>query len=199
MEIKVRYLKSDIVNKVDKLAKLNMESRNEFLLKKIEEIAFEKESNQLEEYYTSLIESLIEVTKNHTKVLGSFMDQFIIDGKDACNMDLNYNEIKNKINPQGIKLHFGEETTVIKINNIPINVVARVDEICKERKVSRNEFLNMYISQLTYSNSLKLINEKYEYMAEKTLGLLEFSNRVLALFYEENCIDTSNFYEGDNL
>lgn len=200
MEIKVRYLKEDIVNKIDSLAKQEgYKSRNEFLAKKIEDIAFENEKNQLEKEYLNTMSLLTNVIENHTKVLGSFIDQFVIDAEEAYNINLNYNDIKHKFKKDSPSLHIGEGTSEVKVRELPINVVTRIDEICKERGLSRNDFLIRYLSQLTYSSSVKLVNEKYEYTIEKVLGLLDFSNRVLALFHEENYIDTSDFYEGDNL
>ncbi|XTR39260.1 hypothetical protein ACQQ2T_15395 (plasmid) [Paraclostridium tenue] len=200
MEIKIRYLKKDIVNKIDTLAKeKGYKSRNDFLAKKIEDIAFENEKYQLEKEYLNTMNLLNEVVKNHTNILCSFIDKFVIDAEEAYNIDLNYNDIKSELKKESIDLHFGEEKSEIKVRELPSNVVTRIDEISKERNISRNDFLIKYLSQLTYSNSVKLINEKYEYTIEKVLGLLEFSNRVLALFHEENYIDTSNFYEGDIL
>ncbi|WP_195238720.1 hypothetical protein [Romboutsia sp. 1001285H_161024_C4] len=200
MEIKVRYLKEDIVNKIDSLAKQEgYKSRNEFLAKKIEDIAFQNEKNQLEKEYLNVMNLLTEVIKNHTNILSSFMDQFVIDAEEAYNIDLNYNDIKNKLKKESINLHLEEETSEIKVRELPINVITRIDEMSKERNTSRNDFLIKYLSQLTYSSSVKLVNEKYEYTIEKVLGLLDFSNRVLALFHEENYINTSDFYEGDNL
>ena len=200
MEIKIRYLKEDIINKIDSLAKQEgYKSRNEFLAKKIEDIAFQNEKNQLEKEYLNIMNLLTEVIKNHTNILGSFMDQFVIDAEEACNINLNYNDIKNNLKKESINLHIKEETSEIKVRNLPINVITRIDEMSKERNTSRNDFLIKYLSQLTYSSSVKLVNEKYEYTIEKVLGLLDFSNRVLALFHEENYIDISDFYEGDNL
>lgn len=200
MEIKVRYLKKDIVNKIDSLSKEEgYKSRNDFLAKKLEDIAFENEKYQLEKDYLNTMNLLSEVVKNHTNILGSFMDQFVIDAEEAYNIDLNYTDIKSELKKESINLHFGEEKSEIKVRELPSNVVTRIDEMSKERNISRNEFLIKYLSQLTYSNSVKLINEKYDYTIEKVLGLLEFSNRVLTLFYKENYIDTSNFYEGDHL
>lgn len=200
MEIKVRYLRKDIVKKIDSLAKeKGYKSRNEFLAKKIEDIASENESNKLEKDYLNLMNSLTEITKNHTKVLGSFMDQFIIDADKAYNLDLSYDDIKKDIEKKSDNLYIEEDTSRLIIKKIPVNVIARINEICEERSISQNDFLIKYLSQLTYSNSLKLVNEKYEYSIEKVLGLLDFTTKVLALFYDENYIDTSSFYEGEEV
>lgn len=200
MEIKIRYLKKDIVDRIDILAsKEGFKSRNEFLAKKLEDIAFESEKKQLEEDYINVINSLITVTENHTKVLGSFMDQFIIDSEEAYKLDLNYTEIKNSLREDSPTLNIEDVTSEIRVKYVPKDVVTRIKEICDEREINQNDFLIKYLSQLTYSNSLKLINEKYEYTIKKVLGLLDFSNRVLTLFYNENHIDSSRFYEGDNI
>lgn len=200
MEIKVRYLKKDIVNKIDSLAKEEgYKSRNDFLAKKIEDIAFENEKYQLEKDYLNIMNLLNELVKKHTNILGSFMDQFIIDSEEAYNLDLNYTNIQSNLKKESTNLHSGEETSRLIIKKVPINLITRINEICEERNINQNDFLIKYLSQLTYSNSVKLVNEKYDYTIEKVLGLLEFSNRVLTLFYEENYMDTSNFYEGENM
>lgn len=200
MDILIRNVNKNVSNKLDILYKQNgYKSRNDFLVKKIEDISFENEKVQLEKDYLNIMSLLTEAIENHTKTLGSFMDHFVIDAEEAYNIDLNYNSIKSKLKKESVNLHIGEDKSEIKVRELPINVITRIDEISKERNISRNDFLIKYLSQLTYSNSVKLINEKYEYTIEKVLGLLDFSDRVLALFYEENFIDTSNFYEGDNL
>lgn len=98
MEIKVRYLRKDIVKKIDSIsAAEGYKSRNEFLAKKLEDIAFKNEGTKLEKDYLSLMNSLIEATQNHTRVLSSFMDQFAIDADKAYNLNLNYNGIRKDI------------------------------------------------------------------------------------------------------
>ena len=199
MDILIRNVNEHIVNKLDYLSKKNSyTSRNEFLRKKIEDIAYEKEQTQLEKDYIQIMNLLNESIKKHTNILSSFMDEFIIDAEDAYKLDLNFDDIKNKLNKESINLNTNKETSEIKVRDLPTNVICRIDEISKEKGVSRNDFLIKYLSQITYSNSLKLINEKYEYSIEKILGLLEFSNRVLTIFLKENFIDTSEFYESED-
>ena len=200
MNILIRNVNKNISKKIDSLAKEEgYKSRNDFLAKKIEDIAFENEKYQLEKDYLNIMNLLNELVKNHTNVLGSFMDQFVIDAEEAYNLDLNYNDIKSNLKKESINLHSGEETSRLIIKKVPINLITRINELCEERNINQNDFLIKYLSQLTYSNSVKLVNEKYDYTIEKVLGLLEFSNRVLTLFYEENYMDTSNFYEGENI
>lgn len=200
MDILIRNVNKNVSNKLDILYKQNgYKSRNDFLAKKIEDIAFEGEKVQLEKDYLNVMNLLTELIKNHTSILGSFMDQFVIDAEEAYSIDLNYNNIKNNLKVKSINLHMEEDTSKLILKKVPINIITRIDEICEERNINQNEFLIRYLGQLTYSNTVKLVNEKYEYTIEKILGLLDFSNRVLTLFHEENYIDTSNFYEGEDI
>ena len=89
MDVLIRNININTVNKIDKLSKEGELSRNEFLCNKLEEIAFENEINELENKYQSLIENLSDITKEHIKILGAFMDEYIIDGKDAYNFNFN--------------------------------------------------------------------------------------------------------------
>lgn len=198
MEVKVRNINSNIVSKINKSAKKNGISRNEFLCNKLEEIAFEDEINELENKYLSLIKNLSDITKEHIKILGAFMDEHIIDSEDAYNLDVNFNKKSDELLSLKSELNYcSNEKSEIKIKNISIDVVERISEIANERGLSRNEFLNIYLRQLTYSNKLKLVDEKYNYIIEKTLGIIGFSNRVLKVFQDENIISVSKYYNSE--
>lgn len=191
MEVKVRNINSNIVNKINELAKKNGISRNEFLCNKLEEIAFKDEINELDNKYQSLIENLSDITKEHIKILGAFMDEYIIDGEDAYNfnLDVDFDKISDDLLSSKTELnYYSSEKSEIKIKNIPVDVAERISEIANDRGISRNEFLNIYLRQLTYSTKLKLVDEKYNHMIEKTLGVIGFSNRVLEVFNDENII-----------
>lgn len=200
MDLIIRNINANTAAKIDSMAKENKVSRNIFLGDKVEEIAFSNEKNELENRYQMLIDNLVKVTKEHTKVLGSFMDEFIIDSENAFNLNVDYTHLLNKISSNKNNFDYlSKEKHEIKVKSLPLDVLKRIDEIANERGISRNEFLNIYLRQLTYSNTLKLVDEKYSYIIEKTLGILDFSNRVTQLFYDENCIDISNFNEGDSI
>lgn len=192
MEVKVRNVNSNVVNKLDRLAKKNGTSRDKFLCNKLEEIAFENEINELESNYQSLIKNLTDITKEHIKILGAFMDEYVIDSKDAynVNIDVDFNKKKDELLSLKKQLNYcGTEKSEIRIKNIPIDVSKRILEIADERGISINKFMNIYIRQLTYPTKLKLVDEKYNYMIEKTLGVIGFSNRVLKVFQDENIIN----------
>jgi len=167
MEVKVRNIDSNVVNKINELAKKDGTSRNEFLCNKLEEIAFENKINELESKYQSLIKNLSDITKEHIKILGAFVDEYIIDGENAYNfnVDVDFNKKSDDLLSLKTELNYcSNEKSEIKIKNIPIDVSGRISEIANERGISRNEFLNIYLRQLTYSPKLKLVDEKYNYL-----------------------------------
>ena len=126
------------------------------------------------------------------------MDEHIIDGEDAYNLDIDFNKKSDELLSLKTELnYYSNEKSEIKIKNMPIDVVERISEIANNRGLSRNEFLNIYLRQLTYSNKLKLVDEKYNYMIEKTLGIIGFSNRVLKVFQDENIIAVSKYYNSE--
>lgn len=192
MDILIRNINSNSIQKIDKMAKELKVSRSEFLADKIEEFAFKNEINELEIKYQFLVEKLIETMKEHINIIGSFMNEYLIDGEDVYNI-YKFSEIVNEINCTKTDLDYYEtKTSNLKINKVPIDVFDRINEISKEKKLSTNDFLNLYLRQLTYSNKLKLVDEKYKYSIEKTLGILDFSNRILQVFKDENIINISN-------
>ncbi|MBQ8999556.1 MAG: hypothetical protein IJ086_12815 [Clostridium sp.] len=198
MEIKIRDIDSHIVDKLDKLAKEKNISRNEFLKQKIDEFAFENEANELEYNYQKLQKEIVENIRLHTEALCNFTDNFIIDIEDAYILDINYKD-KEKNIPLTNKVidYKNSEKSDMLIRSIPIEVINRIDELAEQKNISRNEFLNRYLRQLTYSNYVKLVDEKYNSLIEKTLGILGISNRVFKIFCDENIIDISRFYDSE--
>ena len=198
MEIKIRDIDSHIVDKLDKLAKEKNISRNEFLKQKIDEFAFENEANELEYNYQKLQKEIVENIRLHTEALCNFTDNFIIDIEDAYILDINYKD-KEKNIPLTNKVidYKNSEKSDMLIRSIPIEVINRIDELAEQKNISRNEFLTRYLRQLTYSNYVKLVDEKYNSLIEKTLGILGISNRVFKIFCDENIIDISRFYDSE--
>lgn len=198
MEIKIRDIDSHIVDKIDKLAKEKNISRNEFLKQKIDEFAFEKEANELEYNYQKLQKEIVENIRLHTEALCNFTDNFIIDFEDAYILDINYKDREKNIPLTNKVIDYKDsEKSDMLIRSIPIEVINRIDELSEQKNISRNEFLNRYLRQLTYSNYVKLVDEKYNNLIEKTLGILDISNRVFKIFCDENIIDISRFYNSE--
>lgn len=199
-EIKIRKVKQNTIYKLNELAKEKGLSREDFLREELEKIAFKNEIDDKEKEYKDLCKSVVEAITLNTKMLGAFMDEYIIDGEDAYNLVIEYPHkkslLENKlsyINTQSINRSKQKD---ISVKNVPMYVLNIIDEISKARNISKNEFLNIYLRQLTYSNSLNLVDEKYKYMLEKSLGILDFNNRIFKIFYDENIVDISHFIEG---
>lgn len=195
MEIKVRDIDVNTIKKINELSKKNKLSREEFLRTKLDKIAYEEEINFLSEKYNDLMDKLTEIVIAHTKVLGLFLEEFVIDPLDAFDYDLetlkeDFEKTSKELSDSKINLDYNlENNAEIRIRNVPLDVLERIKELSEKENISQNEFLNIYLKQLTYSNSLQLVDEKYNGMIEKTLGLLYFTDRVLAVFNEENIID----------
>ena len=198
MNLILRDIDSHIVDKIDKLAKEKNISRNEFLKQKVDEFAFEKEANELEYNYQKLQKEIVENIRLHTEALCNFTDNFIIDFEDAYILDINYKDREKNIPLTNKVIDYKDsEKSDMLIRSIPIEVINRIDELSEQKNISRNEFLNRYLRQLTYSNYVKLVDEKYNNLIEKTLGILDISNRVFKIFCDENIIDISRFYNSE--
>ena len=199
MEIKIRNIDSNITTILNNKSKEKGLSREEFLREELEKIAFKNEIDDKEKEYKDLCNSLVEAITLNTKMLGAFMDEYIIDGEDAYNLVVDYTHkksiLENKLSYVNHKDINKFDTKDLLIRDVPTYVLNKVDEISNARNLSRNEFLNIYLRQLTYSNSLKLVDEKYKYMLEKSLGILDFNNRIFKIFYDENIVDISQFID----
>ncbi len=204
MEVKVRKLETNTVAKLDKLAKEKGMSRDEFLRKELEDIAFKNERDAKENEYKELMKTVTDAIVLNTKILGEFIEEYIIDSEDAYNLVINNfykkTSFEKKILNANKKINNFDDTKDVLIRDLPIYILDRIDEIVKQRSLnSRSEFLIIYLRQLTYSNTLRLVDEKYKYMLEKTLGIWDFNSRIFKLFYDENIIDVSRFIsEGEN-
>lgn len=186
MDILIRNLSEVLTKKIDEQAKEKGVSREAFLKEELEKIAYKKESTELEGKYQDLVNELSKNLKRYGQIMKDFMDEFILDIEDAYFLDKEIDsikEIKNEI--PDCKLGTGNLT----IRYVPEDVFIKISELSEKRGISKNEFMNRYLKQLTYSDAEKIIDTKYEYLVNKTLGVLEYTNRVLDLFYEENVID----------
>lgn len=207
MEIKVRNIDVSIVKKLEALAKENNLSREEFLRLKLDEVAYKKEIDVLEEKYNLLMESLEEIFITHMKIMGIFVEEYLIDPEYAFDYDLedfldeydldtvedDIHNLKNKpkeLSDLQIKQNYNlPQKTEIRIRNVPLDVSERIKELAEIKNISQNEFLNRHLRKLTYSKTLQSVDDKYSDMIEKTLRLLYYSNKILAIYKEENVID----------
>lgn len=207
MEIKVRNIDANIIEKIDILAKENKLSREEFLRLKLDEVAYKKEKNELEEKYNLLMENLEEMFITHMKIMGIFIEEYLINPEYVFDYDLEdfldeYNldtieddihNLKNKpkeLTDLQIKQNYNlQQKTEIRIRNVPLDVSERIKELAEIKNISQNEFLNRHLRKLTYSKTLQSVDDKYSDMIEKTLRLLYYSNKIMAIYKEENIYD----------
>ena len=207
MEIKVRNIDANIIEKIDILAKENKLSREEFLRLKLDEVAYKKEKNELEEKYNLLMENLEEMFITHMKIMGIFIEEYLIDPEYVFDYDLEdfldeYNldtieddihNLKNKpkeLTDLQIKQNYNlQQKTEIRIRNVPLDVSERIKELAEIKNISQNEFLNRHLRKLTYLKTLQSVDDKYSDMIEKTLRLLYYSNKIMAIYKEENIYD----------
>lgn len=201
MNFIIRNIDSNIATILNNKSKEKGLSREEFLREELEKIAFKNELDDKEKEYKDLCKSIVEAITLNTKILGAFMDEYIIDGEDAYNLVVDYPHkkslLENKLSYVNHNSINNFETKNLLIRDVPIYILNKADEISNARNLSRNEFLNIYLHQLTYSNSLRLVDDKYKYMLEKALGILDFNSRIFKIFYDENIIDVSHFIEGN--
>lgn len=180
MEVKVRNLSEVIVKKIDEQAKEKGLSRNEFLKVELEKI-LSKEETEKEERYQELVNELAKNLKEYGEVVKKFMEEFIIDPEDAYLFDKGVDETSEQ--DEVPEQDFGKRN--ISIRYVPEDVCIRIKELAEKRGISKNEFMNRYLKQLTYlSNAEKMIDTKYESLVNKTLETLEETNRSLDRFYE---------------
>lgn len=186
MNILLRNISSNVIIKLDAIAKERGVSREALLSEEINRFASREDIDRLEENYTKMCRVLADAIDKHTAMMSSFLEEAILDEEDAYFL---HREIKKL---EEIENKIPDDTTIKKnlsIKNIPETIVKTIDEYAEKRGVSRNEFIIRYLRQLTYSSNLKMIDDKFGYLIEKSLGILEYSNRVFDLFYEENVIE----------
>ena len=207
MDILLRNIDVSVVKKLEALAKENKLSREEFLRLKLDEVAYKKEKNELEEKYNLLMENLEEMFITHMKIMGIFIEEYLIDPEYVFDYDLEdfldeYNldtieddihNLKNKpkeLTDLQIKQNYNlQQKTEIRIRNVPLDVSERIKELAEIKNISQNEFLNRHLRKLTYSKTLQSVDDKYSDMIEKTLRLLYYSNKIMAIYKEENIYD----------
>lgn len=79
MDIKIRNISDEIVAKLDKNAKSNGVSREEYLREKLKYFALDNEIKTIKEREEILLKSLTKVIDLNTKTLKVFMDRNLID------------------------------------------------------------------------------------------------------------------------
>ncbi|MBD7916300.1 hypothetical protein H9660_14225 [Clostridium sp. Sa3CUN1] len=78
----------------------------------------------------------------------------------------------------------------IKVRGLRKEIVACIDEKAKSKGKSRNEYLVEYLeNNFYYADKLKEIEDRYKFMYEKMLKIIEINTLTLNKFCEENLLD----------
>lgn len=201
MEIKIRNINEPTVNKIDQLAKElygnKKGSRGKFLKTKLEEIAFKEERNQLELQYQSLLNHLIEVMQMHSNIMSEIIKEFDIDIDKFYSYENRCLPLDDSISIKDSSNDTQSTTKDILIRDMDRNLIDIIDKISSKKGLSRSEYINMYLNQIIYSDSLKIIDEKYDYLIEQTLGIIDFSNKIFEVVLDKSVIDISKFLKAE--
>lgn len=67
----------------------------------------------------------------------------------------------------------------ISIRNLDSVVVAKLDELAKKKKLSREEYLRRYLSRLSEMEEIKNLDEKYKNLVDVLVDRLQQANDVI--------------------
>ncbi|AMN30799.1 hypothetical protein [Clostridium perfringens] len=85
----------------------------------------------------------------------------------------------------------------VKVRGLTKEAVIRLDSFAKERGISRNEFLRIYLENLSFADEMRKFVADYNLTIDKILGVLDVNTKVLKKFCEENLIDINEILEGE--
>ena len=67
----------------------------------------------------------------------------------------------------------------IKVRNVDPVAIKKIDELAKEKGISRNEYLKKYISQIAAMKEMKEVENKYSNLVNAVVDRLEQANDVI--------------------
>lgn len=67
----------------------------------------------------------------------------------------------------------------IKVRNVDPVAIKKIDELAKAKGISRNEYLNKYISQIAAMKEMKEVENKYSNLVNAVVDRLEQANDVI--------------------
>ncbi|MBD8045803.1 hypothetical protein [Clostridium faecium] len=77
----------------------------------------------------------------------------------------------------------------IKIRGLSKETVAKIDELAKQKGLSRNEYLKGHLETFSNSNKLLEVESRYSILMQKTLKVLNYNTLALNKFLQTNLID----------
>ena len=82
----------------------------------------------------------------------------------------------------------------LRIRNVDMSAVARIDELATEKGMSRNKYLKFYIEQLSILTDLKEMESKYSRLVEGIIGAVEINTKEL-IKVNEKVDEIRGYYE----
>lgn len=90
----------------------------------------------------------------------------------------------------------------IKVRHLSVATVKELDRQAKEKKLSRQEYLKVYLEKLAVSTLFSESENKYDTLLKKSLGIIEENTKTLNLaikslehFSSENLINIEDLYK----
>ena len=67
----------------------------------------------------------------------------------------------------------------VKIRNLPPYVLEKLTEEARKKKISREEYIRIILTQTTMMPEVRLLDEKYQNLIHELAGRLKYQNEVL--------------------
>lgn len=201
-EIKIKGIDDDIIERIDlRYKKEGFKSRNEFLMKKLIEIALEKEEEKIIIKELEKRATILTLIDFNTKVLAEFLKQNGLSIDDLYKNpnlkreDYEYNFLDDieKFEDDKKEIIGTEE---IKIRNVRSVVLKRIDCLYKKSRFkNRNEFLINLLENFVIRNEIKDIKMDEEYKTDRFEKILNLNTEAINKFIEICTVDVSEFYD----
>lgn len=86
----------------------------------------------------------------------------------------------------------------ILLRNVSKDIVCKIDELAKEKKLSRNEYIKNQLELIAFSRVFLEHDSKYNIIIEKLLKVLSYNTIALNKFLEENLLDLEEEFSEEN-
>lgn len=67
----------------------------------------------------------------------------------------------------------------VKIRNLPPYVLEKLTEEARKKKISREEYIRIVLTQTAMMPEVRLLDEKYQNLIHELAGRLKYQNEVL--------------------
>lgn len=67
----------------------------------------------------------------------------------------------------------------VKIRNLPPYVLEKLTEEARKKKISREEYIRIILTQTAMMPEVRLLDEKYQNLIHELAGRLKYQNEVL--------------------